>query len=113
MHKGEKDDEQYGRRSDDLIEAQTPMGWKFRARGSLVIIILLAGALGYFLWRHDETSKDQGAATIQAIQEMAFVLTLTEEERKALQLTMPASMRERMRRQQRDLREAEYRRGDQ
>ncbi len=109
--------EEYGRRTEDGLDVQAPFGWRVRANGRSVIFVVVVGLLGagfgYMLYQHDERSKEQTAAIVQSIQEMAFVLTLTEAEKKALQLTMPAAMRERLLKQQRELRGTEYRRYDQ
>jgi hypothetical protein len=100
------------RRSGDSIGWKSPIGW-IEVTGKTAVVVAMLAALGYIAWRHDERSAEQNSATVEAIREMAFVLTLTENERKALQLTMPVSMRDRLLKQQRELRGAEYRRNDQ
>ena len=107
----ENSDKDYGRRTEDSISWKSPFGW-IQVTGKTAVIVTLLGVLGYIAYRHDERSAEQAAATVGAIQEMAFVLTLSEPERKALQLTMPPTMRERLLKRQRELR-GEYRRNEQ
>jgi hypothetical protein len=83
------------RRSDDILEARTPLGW-FRLTGRTAVIAALLVALGFFLLRHEQRAEAANAAVISALHEMAWVLTLDEGERKQLRLTMPSSMRERL-----------------
>jgi hypothetical protein len=110
-------DNDFGKRSDDngTIEIKLPFV-TVRAKGrtvAMVVTILFAGsALAWWAVRHDDRSAEQNAATVEALREMAYVMTLTEAERKALQLLMPTSMRDRLLRQ-RDQRASEYRRNDQ
>lgn len=107
-----ENEENQGRRSGDSIGWKSPIGW-IQVTGKTAVIVALLAVLGYLEYRHDERSAEQNAAMVEGLREMAFVLTLTESEKKSLQLTMPAAMRDRLLKQQRELRGTEYRRYDQ
>lgn len=107
-----------GPRRDD-VTLEGPFGWKLRASGrelkSLILMLVAFFALGYMLQQHDANAKEslatndaKGAARAQEIvnrliattermEEIGYILTLSEEERKALRLMMPDSMRKRTR----------------
>ena len=93
------------RRTDD-IEIDGPFGTHAKFRGNNVSIFLIAAVsvcgLGYLLYQHDQHSIERQAkleaSQIQIekhMEEMIYVLTLTEKERTSLDLAMPASLRDR------------------
>ena len=89
------------------------MGWKLRASGQslahVVLLILVAGFIGYMVWDHDRRNVERAAAVVAASKEIAqkqvevkeglaevvYVLTLGEADRKALRMDMPDSLRKR------------------
>lgn len=98
-----------------------PGGWGFKYRGSnqlllvVILILMLFGGLGFGLWQHDAgaaersvKSMERDAATSAAIKDlsnavskqerkldvMIYVLTLSDAERKALQLDKPQALRD-------------------
>lgn len=97
-------EENFGRRSTDSFGWKSPIGW-IQVTGKTAVVCALLGVLIYIGYKHDERSAEQNQATVDALREVAFVLTLPEPDRKALQLSMPASMRERLLRQERDRRQ--------
>ena len=106
----EDDKKQYGNRQDDL-EVKTPFGWSVRAGGrqmTLVVIILLCcGFLAYMVRDHDlraaeraagldakaETLAKNQTALVDSVDSLAFIMTLSDEERKKLRLGMPDALR--------------------
>lgn len=97
---------------EESVEISTGVG-KVRARGPavyLVILIICAAAAGAWMLRdHDLRASersdkivDQQQKLEEGIHELTWVLTLTEEERKRLQLQMPPSMRKKLLDQERD-----------
>jgi hypothetical protein len=109
MSKDKPDD--FGRRSDDALEIPTPFG-PLRARGSLVIIVVLACGLGFFGYLHDERTRENTAAIVQAIVEQSYISLLSEPEKAELRarLAMPDSLQARIGPPQRDIRPADLRR---
>ena len=79
---------------------------------SLVIIVLLAfGWLGYMLWQHDNNTREGRAGAVsvletqnkalsinqlrlqESMEEMIYVMSLSDEERGRLKIQMPESLR--------------------
>lgn len=80
-----------------------PFGIRIEFRGvQIIAVLVLCGmaAIGTATWTFAEASKDRDTQMIDrqtkvetAILEMTYVLTLSQEERQALQLDMPDSLR--------------------
>lgn len=103
-----EDKEDFGRRKEDGLELSGPYGLKAKFSGDkvIVIIILIAGVcfLAYMLRDHDIRNQAQVAsiktdvsAVADKMEEITYVLTLPEAERKALKLDMPTAMRRKIR----------------
>jgi len=91
------------RRNDD-IEIKLPMGVTVRASGKQVtLIILVVLGVGVILWmlrEHDLRSKAVGELILEKQQEIVdtmqnvgYILTLSEPERKGLKMDMPPNLR--------------------
>jgi len=81
-----------GRHDDMEISA---FGVNLRASGRTVVLVVCAlGILAFSIW-HDFKSTNQNATVVEELRNMAYVLTLTEAERKRLNLAMPESLRAR------------------
>lgn len=61
-----------------------------------VLSICLMGLI-YLLWKSQVTSHDEHVTITQGIDELVYVQTLDEKERRELQLTMPDSLRQKQR----------------
>lgn len=104
------------RTQDGLHEQRSPNGLTVRlplgvatveARGLgvlLVLVIALLAALIVLILLHDHGRQQDTAQTreqlrlvLEAHQEVAYMLTLTQEQREALRLHMPESLRRRLR----------------
>src|SRR5262249_28601373 len=98
----------YGQRAGDALHIKGPAGFELWAQGRVVIMVTLvacaAVGLGYMLWQHVEESKVANSTIIAALQEIVYIQTLTEAEKKQLRLAMPTSMRGRLLEQERDVR---------
>ncbi len=92
-----------GRRQDDDdgMTVRLPFASITGSSKILVPILIIVGlvALGYLLEKHDADSKERQQRTMEVIhfgnQEMAYILTLSQEQRDKLHLDMPQSLRER------------------
>lgn len=86
----------------DELAVSTPGGWSGRIRGrDSIVIMLLAAALVLVLYVvHRNTTADDlaHAAMAAELQNVAYILTLSEAERQALDLAPPPSLAARMRR---------------
>ena len=102
-------------RGDD-IEITLPFGAKVRASGKQVtlIILVIVGvcAVLFLLREHDLRSKAAGEVimaqqkeVIEAVENVGYILTLNDDERKALKMNMPTKLR-------RQLLESERTRGE-
>lgn len=90
------------RRAEDSLSWKLPFGLgTLRATGSGVVVVVLLLGIGGLVLYHIKQAEQNSAAIIGAVQEMAYVLTLSEAERKALKLTMPDSLRFRLLRDER------------
>jgi len=94
------------RRNDD-IEVKLPMGVTVRASGRQVtLIILLVLGVASVLWmirEHDLRSKQVGEVIlmkqqeiIDTMQNVGYILTLSEMERKGLKMDMPQNLRKQL-----------------
>lgn len=91
----------------DELEVNAPGGFKIRARGYDLIVILMAfgvAGIAYLLWEHKVDAKAAQAEVTHAVQEVAssqtelsYLMTLTPDERSKLKLEMPESLRKRVR----------------
>lgn len=61
-----------------------------------VLILIVAGVLAYFIWDHDRRDTEHLTAMLNSVQELTYVMTLTADERKELQLGMPDSLRKKV-----------------
>jgi hypothetical protein len=97
-------DENYGKRKDDGLEVSGPGGWKVKANGAsvavMVVIIGCAGAGLYFLRDHDAKAAERGATITkqvdslkESIEVQTYVLTLDEKQRRELRMDMPDALR--------------------
>ena len=89
------------------------MGWKASARGpgtmiALLICICFAGLvfMGYLHHQNQQSAIQDGLSQHQKIEdkfnEMIYVLSLPQADREKLNLSMPASLREKVHRKRRD-----------
>jgi hypothetical protein len=84
--------------NDDALEVTSPTGWKAAVKGRdlmFVILLLSACALGY---AHHDASRADLREVKDKFEEMIYVLSLPQAEREKLNLTMPDSLRVKMRR---------------
>ena len=87
--------QQRSQRNDDM-EIRGPLGWSLRASGKTVVTVIFAAIiLASVVW-HDWKSTQQNMAMVQELQNIAYVMTLSDVERKALNLTMPEGLRARI-----------------
>lgn len=83
---------------DDSLEVTSPTGWKAAAKGrDVIFVILLLGAcaLGY---AHHDASRSDLREVKDKFEEMIYVLSLPQTEREKLNLTMPDTLRQKIRR---------------
>lgn len=81
--------------ADDVLEGGLG-DFKAKLQGSQSIYILILSlslaATGYMLWSDIRVSHDEHVTIQQGIDEMVYVQSLTDEQRKSLNLTMPDSL---------------------
>lgn len=81
--------------ADDVIEGGIG-DFKAKLQGTQAIyIVLLAASLaitGAMLWTDIQAAHDEHRTIQQGVEEMVYVQSLTDEERKKLNLTMPDSL---------------------
>lgn len=86
-------------------------GLRARVRGHdiivVVLIVLLFGAVGYLVWDHDHKNSERMTVlsagqqrVIEEVSALTYVMTLTAEERAKLNLSMPESLRKKLRSEQ-------------
>lgn len=86
------------------MELSAPSGWKLRATGPIVslLVVLVGGFLvvAFMVRDHDVRTAEQyvavnkSVATLrETVEEQTYVLTLDEKQRKDLRLDMPESLR--------------------
>jgi len=85
----------FSRRSDDVV-IKFPFGAEVKASGRSVVLILIAFAIIASVVWHDYKSTQQNTAVVEALQSVSFLLTLSEKERKQLNLAMPESLRQKL-----------------
>lgn len=79
------------------MEIRFPFGFSIRASGRAVVTaILILCVIGVLIW-HDWKSTQENTVTQEALAVISYVLTLNENERKALRLAMPEQLRKRLR----------------
>lgn len=105
------------KRKDDL-EISGPFGWSVRANGrevvGLLMLVIGVGVLAYMIRDHDLRANERLEAAITArqtqlnalsaqqlrlqesMEEMIYVMSLTQEERVKLKIEMPVSLRARL-----------------
>lgn len=93
--------------TQDEVEVNAPGGFKVRARGyDILTLIVVVGLvlLGYMFWEHKGEAKAAQAEVTKAVEkvadsqnELAYLISLTPEERSRLKLDMPDSLRRRVR----------------
>ena len=102
---------EYQRRSGDESSGQLDwqgFGMRARVRGHDVIVVVLLVALfvgvGYLIFDHDKRSSDRVMRLTEAqervvdeVSALTYVMTLTQEERLRLNISMPESLRKRTR----------------
>ena len=79
-----------------------PFGGEIRAHGRSVILTIICFALIAVLIWHDFKTTQQNTAVVESLQAVAFVLTLSERERKQLNLVMPESLRHKLEKESRN-----------
>lgn len=67
-----------------------PLAWK------TIVVLCAIGGTGYAVYAHDLKTQENQREVMLALEELVYVLTLDEKERKDLQLRMPDRMRERL-----------------
>lgn len=81
--------------ADDVLEGGIgDFKAKLQGAQSIYIAILLLSlvATGYMLWAETQSSHNEHVTIQQGIDEMVYVQSLTDEQRKSLNLTMPDSL---------------------
>ena len=107
------DPNDYGKRSDDL-EIRTPFGWAFRAGGRhisfTIAICLCAGAILWIVHDHDMKAAERSISIadktnkvlssqerlVEAVNNLTYILTLSDTEKTRLRLGMPDSLRKQL-----------------
>ena len=97
------------------LELHTPGGWKARATGPnimvVLVVLLCTATLALMMYQHDQIlisavaqrDKDTGVLlgllieAKEARDEQTYIMSLNEEQRAKLKLTMPNSLRQRIR----------------
>ena len=97
IHPVDSNDEEssLSRRSDDVV-IKFPFGAEIKASGRSVVLVLIAFAIIASVVWHDYKSTQQNTAVVEALQSVSFLLTLSEKERKQLNLAMPESLRQKL-----------------
>lgn len=85
------DKRERGDREDDVKISFGPLKIWASGKTTTLVLIALVGC-GLIFW-HDYKTGEQSAEMIEWQHTVAYVLTLTEQERKALRLRMPEKMR--------------------
>lgn len=102
-----QEEQEYKRRKDDGLELDGPLGWRVHARGPVVVSLLIAAivvaAIIWALKGHDDHMSAQAAEEIknlnlvaQRLDEVGYILTLSESQRKDLRMDMPESLRKKV-----------------
>ncbi len=94
---------------DGALSISGPGGWRATAQGRDTITVLLVGvliALGYLHHQSNDQRAQDAAAQHQRIEEkfseMIYVISLPQDARERLNISMPDSLRSKMRRNRRD-----------
>lgn len=81
--------------TDDVLEGGVG-DFKAKLQGAQAIYIALLamslGATGYMLWSDIRSTHDEHVTIQQGVDEMVYVQSLSDEDRKKLNLTMPESL---------------------
>ena len=87
------------RRSDD-IEVKLPMGVTVRASGKQVtlIILVILGVMAILglVREHDLKNAEAHGVLAERLDTIGYILTLNEEERKRLKMSMPVGLRKQL-----------------
>lgn len=77
------------------------LGVKVKAQGAdlkvPLLVVMAFGALGYMGWQHHESQTRDAQRMSEQLSELVYVMSLTQEDRNRLQLSMPDSLRRKVR----------------
>ena len=90
--------------ADDSVSIKAPGGWGITASGAQTILALLVIVLIFLGYLHHQAeqitladSSSQHQRIEQKFDEMTYVLTLSQADRERLNISMPASLRSKVR----------------
>lgn len=103
-----QDGAQQRRRKDDTMEVSGPAGFRLRVTGKESTVILFMATVGVCIWytvfAHGQSTEEatrrieeRQMSTNKTLEEMVYILSLSEEERRRLEISMPDSLREKQR----------------
>lgn len=91
--------------SEESVDIKTPMG-SISARGSQAVAVVLAATVlvgaAWAGYKHHEINEQKLDALAERMSEVVYVISLPQEKREALNLSMPPSLRRQQARRERD-----------
>ena len=90
----------------DILEANVPGGGGLKLKGKNLperllgdrgVMLILICAVAWFMWWHHTTTEDLLKKNLEATTENTYVLSLSQAEREGLRITMPDSLKRKMR----------------
>lgn len=86
----------------ESVRAELPWGASITARGPGVVIAFIVAlstaSIAFLVWQHDVGTKAALSAVQNSVEDLTYVMTLPQDKREQLQLTMPDSLAAKMRR---------------
>lgn len=93
------DSQEKGKREDDIKIGWGPLS--LEATGKQVVNVVLVCALAALVIYHDASTKQFESQMLSTFEEIKFLLSLPEDQRRALNLQMPDTMRAKLLEQER------------
>jgi len=89
----------------DVLKVDTPVGHGSftgknlpeRLLGDRAVTLIIICAVAWFMWWHHTTTEDLLKKNLEATTENTYVLSLSQAEREGLRITMPDSLKRKMR----------------
>lgn len=90
---------------DDSVNIKTPLG-SLNAKGPQAAVVVLAATIivgvAWAGYRHHESNEQKLDALAERMSEVVYVISLPQDKREALNLSMPPSLRRQQSRRERD-----------
>lgn len=91
--------------ADDSVDIKTPLGTVSAKGSQAVAVVLAATVLAGIAWagyKHHEINEQKLDSLAERMSEVVYVISLPQEKREALNLSMPPSLRKQQGRRDRD-----------